>query len=224
MTEELHALLGTASESPPYILVGHSLGGMLARVFADRFEGEVVGFVFVDSGHPQQEERLPRPSSAAVKIGEAIMRAGSESGVLRLLPIPRDGILPLEAWRTRRALGPQSVPTMIQEFAAVSDIAVHDFRSWPLGDVPTVVLTASESFRNLPEELRTTADPIRMDLQRELAALSSNSAHRVIPGAGHYIQFDDPDAVVQAVEDVIHAVRAREPLNDRASPQRTTAF
>jgi alpha/beta hydrolase fold len=49
IADELHALLAAASEPPPYVMVGHSFGGLLVRVFDRRFKGEVVGFVLVDS-------------------------------------------------------------------------------------------------------------------------------------------------------------------------------
>ena len=65
IAEELHALLAAASESPPYVMVGHSLGGPLVRVFADRFKAEVVGLVFIDSSHPEQLERFPPEASIA---------------------------------------------------------------------------------------------------------------------------------------------------------------
>ncbi len=59
IADELHALLTVASEAPPYVLVGHSMGGVLVRVFDQRYPGEAEGLVLVDSAHPEQETRFP---------------------------------------------------------------------------------------------------------------------------------------------------------------------
>lgn len=59
IANNLHALLTNAEEKPPYILVGHSLGGIHVRVYENLYPAEVVGMVLVDSGHPDQKSRLP---------------------------------------------------------------------------------------------------------------------------------------------------------------------
>lgn len=58
IADELHALLRNAGEPPPYVLVGHSFGGLLVRVYADRYPGGVAGLVLLDSSHPDQLARL----------------------------------------------------------------------------------------------------------------------------------------------------------------------
>jgi pimeloyl-ACP methyl ester carboxylesterase len=76
LVEDLHALLETAAEKKPYVLVGHSLAGILARRFATRFHHEVAAFVFVDSSHEEQAWRLheldpggPFPSDKLSRMG-----------------------------------------------------------------------------------------------------------------------------------------------------------
>jgi pimeloyl-ACP methyl ester carboxylesterase len=59
IAEELHTLLHNAGMTGPFLLVGHSLGGMDVRVFASQYPSEVVGMVLVDSSHPDQDERFP---------------------------------------------------------------------------------------------------------------------------------------------------------------------
>ena len=59
IAKELHALLHAAGVSPPYILVGHSMGGFDVRLYASLYRSEVVGMVLVDASHPDQENRFP---------------------------------------------------------------------------------------------------------------------------------------------------------------------
>src|SRR3984885_6191148 len=59
IAEELHALLRAADVAPPYVLVGHSMGGFDVRLFASLYRGEVAGMMLVDASHPEQQERLP---------------------------------------------------------------------------------------------------------------------------------------------------------------------
>ena len=60
MAEELQTLLQNAGISPPYVLVGHSMGGYNVRLFASLYRSEVAGMVLVDSSHPEQEKRFPQ--------------------------------------------------------------------------------------------------------------------------------------------------------------------
>src|SRR5271169_1299124 len=59
MAEELHALLRAAQVAPPYVLVGHSMGGYNVRLYASLYPSEVTGMVLVDASHPDQENRFP---------------------------------------------------------------------------------------------------------------------------------------------------------------------
>jgi pimeloyl-ACP methyl ester carboxylesterase len=58
MARELHALLEAAGVAPPFVLAGHSMGGLVARIFTHLYPDEVVGLVLVDSSHPEQARRL----------------------------------------------------------------------------------------------------------------------------------------------------------------------
>ncbi|NTU81141.1 MAG: alpha/beta hydrolase [Chloroflexales bacterium] len=65
MVRELHTLLERAGEPGPYVLVGHSLGGLNMRLFAQQHPAEVVGLVLVDAAHEEQDLRLPHLRAAA---------------------------------------------------------------------------------------------------------------------------------------------------------------
>ena len=61
IVDELNALLTQAGVEPPYVLVGHSIGGMFVRLYAHRFADQVVGMVLVDAAHEEQDLRFPKP-------------------------------------------------------------------------------------------------------------------------------------------------------------------
>src|SRR5215204_6943645 len=83
---ELHAALEGAGIGGPYVLVGHSFGGVYVRVFADLYPDEVAGLVLVDPTHPDQIERSPREAQA-MRTTRQLMRVFdglSHIGLLRL--------------------------------------------------------------------------------------------------------------------------------------------
>jgi pimeloyl-ACP methyl ester carboxylesterase len=210
IADELHALLAAASEPPPYVMVGHSLGGLLVRVYARRFKGEVVGFVLVDSAHPLQNWRMPRmemafkeapPPPLVTKFRPLMTKFLSRTGVTRLTTDPPKDP-PLAFART-------SLSAVHAEVQAFVEICAQAAETGKLGDLPLVVLTAGRRFpmSGMSEKTQNAFHDTRFALQAELAMLSTNSDQRVSPRAGHYIQLDDPDAVVTAIEDVVTAVR-----------------
>ena len=67
VARELHSLLKNAGESPPYIMMGHSIGGPYIRVFTELYQDEVVGMVFLDATHPDHIERYNAPKQTDFK-------------------------------------------------------------------------------------------------------------------------------------------------------------
>jgi pimeloyl-ACP methyl ester carboxylesterase len=202
IAHELHTLLGAANEHGPYVMVGHSLGGLLIRVFDRDFEGEVVGFVLVDSPHPEQERRFPSALLGGELPSPVVERFLAATGIERLVRGPKRSNAP-------EAHAMTSVPAIIGEEAAFAAIAEQAGLVQKLAARPLVVLSAGVD--GLPpevsEQTRVAFAEAKLAMQRELAALSTNSDHRVVPDARHYIQFDDPAAVIAAIEDVVAAVR-----------------
>ena len=211
ITERLHTLLGTASETPPYVLVGHSLGGPLSMVFADRYRDEIEGVVLVDSSHPEQLDRFS-PEAIEAMGGPPpafISKTMAATGLLRLLESgPMDGV-PDEAQVALKYL-PQSLPGILAEFAAIEEIVGEPFRAGSFGDLPLVVLTAGNEPDELPAgmtpEIYAEISKVWSEMQIELAALSTSGEQRVIDNAEHYIQHDNPNAVIQAIRDVLTAI------------------
>jgi pimeloyl-ACP methyl ester carboxylesterase len=89
--EALHVLLERAGESPPYVLVGHSLGGLYARMFAELYMEEVAGLVLIEGTHPNTFKTLGQPDVMPNSPDEGMMDAGpavSRLGLLRLMGFP----------------------------------------------------------------------------------------------------------------------------------------
>ncbi len=210
---ELHDLLRAASVPPPYVLVGHSLGGLLVRVYEHHFPDDVAAVVLVDSSHPEQYERYPPPvrrmvarvdSARPSRLATKLMM---DSGLRRIRSEPAADAVQAYIWR--------SVPEgYYGERAARDAISRQAARVGDLGDTPLVVLTAGEvaAGPGMPDSIAAALYGTWVTLQDELATLSTNSAHRVIDGSSHYIQHDAPDAVLQAVSEAVESVRRGTPL------------
>lgn len=210
IADELHALLAAAGESPPYVLAGHSLGGLLARVYRDRHPDQVAGLVLVDSSHPEQFGRFPQAVQEAMKPPPLLLlRLMANLGVLRLNAPPPPPPLPATTGEAVAALFVPSLPGMMAEMAVLDTIAAQAGGTGELGDLPLVVLSAGRhpgDGRLDPETLQEVAG-IWGELQAELAALSTNADHRTLTDAAHYLHWDDPEAVVRGILDVVEAAR-----------------
>jgi pimeloyl-ACP methyl ester carboxylesterase len=181
-------------------------------IFADRYRDEIKGVVLVDSSHPEQEKRFS-PEAVEAMGGPPpafIVKTMAATGLLRLLKSgPMDGV-PDEA-QVSLKYQPQSASGILAELAA-EEIFGEPFEAGSFGDLPLIVLTAGKS----PDELQPGMTPeidaemskVWSELQIELTALSTSSEQRVIDDAEHYIQYDNPDAVIQAIRDVLTTIDA----------------
>jgi pimeloyl-ACP methyl ester carboxylesterase len=214
VADELHALLEAAAESPPYVMVGHSLGGLFQLVYDARHPGEVSGFVFVDASHPEQMERFPEEMVEIMNESlppPLLVKALARLGVTRMMGLISGETLPEERQAAARSLAPQSMVGMVGEMVALEAIASQAQPTASLGSRPVVVLTAG--IQDLPPGIEVSAAVQReivstwSELQEEIAVLSTNSERRVIQNSAHYIQIEAPEAVIAAVLDVVTAAR-----------------
>lgn len=195
MVEQLHTLLISAGLEGPYIIVGHSLGGFNARVFASRYASEVVGVVLVDSSHPDQPDRdlaiLPTPSPnedealAAYRKGLPFANPTDEH-----FPEPMNWADTLAQVRAVKSLGNLPLVVLVEDPARDTQI------EW--AGVPSVLMP-----------IKKASEKVWQDLQKELAALSSDSQLIVVKNASHFIPEDAPQAVADAIVNLVDKVQKK---------------
>jgi pimeloyl-ACP methyl ester carboxylesterase len=218
VASDLYTLVRNAKINGPFVLVGHSLGGLFAQQFAFRHSDEVVGLVFVDACHPELATRNPPAVRAAMRKLERlarVMSVGAEFGVARALGIsagvPSSGITPDEAARVSAIAFRPSWFRMNAAYLAAFDISCAQVRAeWRTLNVPLVVLSHAKYDHILPflsEPDNREHERIFAELQSDLARLSLQGRLVVVSDSGHAIMIDRPAAVVSAVEQVVTACR-----------------
>ncbi|NER82337.1 MAG: alpha/beta hydrolase [Leptolyngbya sp. SIO1D8] len=216
IAEDLHKLLVIAGESPPYLMVGHSLGGLLIRVFTDHFRDEVAGLVFVDSSHPEQNQRFPPDVLETMAFPPTLLlKSISAFGILRLESPAPSTVLSQPVGEAIRSYLPQSMIGVADEIEAMDEIFAQAQSTGPFNDLPIVVLSAGRWLEELPWQLtpemvariQQVWSSLWPELQGEIATLSTNSDHRIITEATHAIPFGAPEAITAAVRDVVIAHR-----------------
>jgi pimeloyl-ACP methyl ester carboxylesterase len=203
MAEELHALLQTAGISPPYILVGHSMGGYNIRLFAGIYRSEVGGMVLVDSSHPEQEKRFPQALNDLDKTWvreQEFLAFSMPFGIPRLL-----GFCDQNGAVRAADCNFHSTREGVRELKAISESAAQTASAGSLGDLPLAVLShdPDQPEPDLPEDLVKPTHDAWQQMQNELAQLSSRSTHVIAKNSGHYIQIDRPDLVTEAIHRVV---------------------
>lgn len=210
---ELHTLLERGKVPGPYVLAGHSFGGLYVLAYADRYPEDVAGMVLVDSTNPATQAD---PQQAAARGGHSSGTLTDRVGALGAM-LARVGLVRLVGGLSYGDLPPQSrdairakdataeyASSWIDEFAQANASAAEAAKLTDFGNKPLVVLTAGA-------ETDATHDAA----QTRLATLSTNASHRVIEGARHIALITDEhyaSATTRAVLDVIASVRSRAPL------------
>jgi pimeloyl-ACP methyl ester carboxylesterase len=178
----LHTLLTKAKVPGPFVLVGHSLGGILARLYASFYPAEVAGMVLVDSAHEDEADRAVALTPPDV-LREMLRQARPED----LTP------------RTAERVDGCSIRTLMNAL---------DWRA----DIPLVVLTQGTPYGPDAVAVPSTAPAayrLHLELQRELARRSPRGRHVIAEKSGHAVHQDRPELVVQAIREVLGASKKR---------------
>lgn len=214
--EELHKLLVNANIQGPYVLVGHSLGGMLVRMYAHNYPDEVIGMVLVDSLHEERSLRNPKLGEVVLEMtGQFRMLAFlSSSGILALAPktIQNPGY-PEDAYAQYQALvaTTKGFEIFLAELnaAEVSSTEARALHMTDFGDMPLIVLSAGHE-QSIPSFTESENQQLWENLQieqSELTTLSSKGKQIIAEQSGHYIQLDQPDLVVAAIREMMDTFR-----------------
>jgi pimeloyl-ACP methyl ester carboxylesterase len=214
MAADLRSLLRQAGVGPPYLLAGHSLGGLVAQLYAVLYPAEVAAVALIDSSHPRQDRRLPRMSVRDYPGGQLLDAARTWARPLGLRRAARDlGLRPVEpgyliARRRRAVLGERLAFSRLQ--LEVGQLGGD------LGSLPLTVVTSSAIDPNCPPgseaaQKRAQFYPEWATLQDELAGLSADSKHVVAQRAGHHVHLDDPELVTGAIIALLHRARQARP-------------
>ncbi len=217
MAADLHILLASAGESGPYVLVGHSFGGVLVREFARQYSQEVVGMVLVDSAHEGQIGRLSAAEFKQLKVSlrlYGVLAFLARVGLVRLLARP----LLLSRFPSVRSPEDQDIlltlisrPEYMDTLCAESQALMQSRIAVPptLGRMPLVVVQAAGRPpalpRNYSEERWQQTRKMFDDIQHELAGLSSNSRLVRAEKSIHAVQVEQPDIVIAAIRQVLEA-------------------
>jgi pimeloyl-ACP methyl ester carboxylesterase len=208
---DLHTLLSNAGVPGPYVLGGHSFGGLYVQAFAARYPDDVAGLVLIDTtAAADQAETAPDEETGYDPLGRVstLIAATARFGLARMYAQTDYGDLrPQSRAEVRASLATESTfASTLEEYIQAGDSMAQAAALRDLGDKPLMVLTAG-----------TGSDDDWMADQDDLAALSTNSAHRVVDNASHgSLIADEEDAASTsgAIVDLVAAVRSGTALDD----------
>ena len=205
LASELRDLLRAAGVDPPFVLAGHSFGGVVVQLYASQFPEEVAGIVLVDAPHRDIIAHLPAGHFERMRNLAMVPKLLGPLGVARLImpPVPTGSpdSRPSSVQATEKQLlaTTRSFRAMASELAVLGESMNQVAENPPqLGQKPLTVLTKGRRPKGMEH-----VD----DTQERHTELSENSDWRVVSGAGHLIHHEDPEVVVDAIRSVVESAR-----------------
>lgn len=215
VVSDLYAALHQMGEKGPYVLVGHSLGGLHVRLFANLHRDEVAGMVLVDPSMDGGEVPF-------IEVSPAFARAFGKDGdggpciwataAGRMMPgdplYAQCGSPPAGSLMAR----PEMAQAVLSEAMSqvISTAQVRGSQK-PYGELPLIVLTADPAAvgaaKALPRDEQRAYLRVLRAGHRAMARQSARGVERFVPGAGHGLQWTQPQTVIAAIRDVLSQVR-----------------
>lgn len=231
IVDEMRAMLEAVKAPKPYLLVGHSYGGMTSRLFAAQFPDEVVGMVLLDqadpntwkSPSPEQRQKikfgalLARQGALVARVGIAratadLARLGAHRAAKTTAVVVSGGLL---AGHTSRLIAPvDRVPSQLRRAAATAWIQPRFYQSlasqirYMPESAAQVAVTSIRTDLPLTVLSASALPPGEKEANQRLAAQSSLGKHMVVPESGHWIQMDQPEIVIQAINEILEQLRS----------------
>ena len=234
---ELHTLLQKSGIKPPYILVGHSLGGIIARLFEKKYSGEVRGLVLVDATSEDatlfMNGKIQRLRT--LSQNRTIPPIKTRPDTLTKIPSMKDME---EMWkmmgrepkteppfnRLPKKFQEQRIWAMRQPKYLIADdgnywadqfAAMYADSAYSLGNKPVYVLSGGrDAFSKDTDSTMKAIWLEKLEQKEKMANLSTNSKHIITTKSGHEIHLDEPELVINAIKEVINAVRTGKPLKN----------
>jgi len=227
--EELHALLERARVPPPYILAGHSFGGMLVRAYAAKYPDHVAGLVLVDPLSPTEWLSVSPALGRMLRRGVRLSRRGA---LLARIGVVRASLALLMA-------GGRRVPQWIAKLSSgrrestisrlVGEVSKMPPQTWPMVRAHWCQTKSFQGMaaylESLPASAReaealgepaaipiiilsaANATPQQLSERDALARRSPHGKHIIAAESGHWIQLDEPELVVEAVREMVELTK-----------------
>jgi pimeloyl-ACP methyl ester carboxylesterase len=217
IAEQLHGLLLAAQVPPPYVLVGHSMGGYDVRLYASLYPNEVAGMVLVDASHPEQDKRFPpeiKNMQGSWEREARFLEFSMPFGIPRLMGLCEDDPV-LRAAQCNF----HDAREGLAEMQAFSESAEQTQATGSLGNIPLAVLShdPDKPSSELPPDLAKPVNQEWEKMQEELAHLSPRGTQTIAKNSSHYIQLDRPDLVIDAVRNVVQQARDSHPASGQGT-------
>jgi pimeloyl-ACP methyl ester carboxylesterase len=189
---DLHALLAAAGEVGSHVLVGHSYGGLVVRLYASSYPAEVSGLVLVDAlSEGLRDAETPEQWAIQLKLIEGDVRDS-----LVLYPALERIDVDRSFDEVRGAMPLRPLPLIV----------LSADRPW--GPQISSMIAAGELPAHIPPGFGYVTDEAQKQAQKRLAQLVANAEHITNTNSGHEIQKEQPQLVIKAIRDVVEAVRS----------------
>lgn len=188
---DLHALLQAAGENIPYVLVGHSAGGLVVRLFASTYPRKVAGMVLIDAlAEGLQDAETPEQWA----IQRILLRGDIDASLIEYPALERvDADTSFDQLRAAPALRPMPLIVLSADE--------------PIGPVVAAMVPGSAWLDGVPVDFGYVIDAAQRSSQAKLAALVPGSRHVTDTHSGHNVHHEQPRLVVETIRDVVTAVR-----------------
>ena len=213
MAEELSDLLIKTKCPKPYIIVGHSLAGLFLRNFIIQNQADISGVIFIDVSHPEQNDRKSEELKSLSKVPSPMrLKVTNTTGLIRLFyknyypnTAKNDSIN-----RIVYAMFYGGLSAFIDEQNSMEYLLDESEQINSFGSIPLKIITGTS-----PDRYNEISNPglrkeffqLKMDLQKDLLNLSTNSEQIFAAESGHYVQLEQPEIVINAIITMAEADR-----------------